>query len=101
MRYVYRNGTFRDPHTNEPMSLPERDGPCCPMVISDIPEYASPIDGKMITSRSHRRYDLEANGCREADPPKKRRGYRNPKFAIKRGLSLNEEAREKLHASKG
>lgn len=101
MRYVYRDGTFRDPRTNEPMPLPERGGPCCPMVMSDIPPYESPIDGRMITSRSARRYDLESNGCRESDPPKKKRGFINPKFALKRGLPLNEEAREKLHANKG
>lgn len=90
-RYVWRDGHFRDRDGN-PMPVPERDEICTPQVISDIPEYRSPIDGSLITSRSQRRYDLESNGCYEMDPPKTRRGYRNPKFAAKRGLPLNEEA---------
>ncbi len=92
-RYVRRDGAWRDPHTNEPMPIPERDGVCAPRVMSDIPEYRSPIDGKLITSRSQRRYDLESNNCVEADPPKRKKGYRNKRFAERRGLPLNEEAR--------
>lgn len=95
-RYVWRDGCFRDPRTNEPMPMPERDGVCAPMVQSDIAEYRSPIDGTLIGSRSARRYDLQKNNCIEADPPKKRRGYRNPNFALKRGLPLNEEARDTM-----
>lgn len=95
-RYVRRDGQWVDPLTNEPMEMPERDGVCCPMVIGDIEPYASPIDGKMITSRSARRYDLESNNCREVDPPKRPRGYKNKKFAERRGLKLNEEAMDTL-----
>ena len=98
-RYVWRDGHFRDPVTNEPMPVPERNGPCTPMLQSDIPDYRSPIDGRLITSRSHRRYDLESNGCVPAEP-RKNRGYNNPTFALKRGLKLNEEAREKHEAAK-
>lgn len=98
-RYVWRDGAWRHPQTNEPMPIPEREGPCMPMVQSDIDTYLSPIDGKPITSRSHRRYDLEKNGCVPAEPRKKR-GYRNPTFALKRGLPLNEEAREKYESSR-
>jgi hypothetical protein len=95
-RFVWRGGQFVDPRTNAPMPMPERDGLCCPMVQSDIPEYRSPIDGKLITSRTHRRYDLESNNCVAAEP--KRRGYKNPHFALKRGLPLNEQVKDKLHA---
>jgi hypothetical protein len=94
-RYVWRDGCYRNPSTNEPMPIPERDEICAPLVQSDIQEYRSPIDGKLIGSRSTRRYDLEANGCVEA-PPSKKRGYRNPKWALKRGLKLNEETRDTL-----
>ena len=94
MRYVWRGGRFRDPRTGEPMQVPEGNDVCCPAVVSDIQEYRSPIDGRPITSRSARRYDLEANDCVEAEPPKRKKGYRNPKFAAKRGLALNEEARD-------
>ena len=92
---VWRDGCWRNPVTGEPMEIPERDGLCTPHVISDIAEYRSPIDGRPITSRSARRYDLEANGCVELDPPKKKRGYRNPRFAAKRGLPLNEEVMDR------
>ena len=40
----------------------------CPTVRGDIEEYRSPIDGKLITSRSQRREDLKANGCIEWEP---------------------------------
>lgn len=98
-RYVWRDGHFYDRSTGEPMEIPEREGVCMPMVRSDIPEYLSPIDGKPITSNSHRRYDLEANGCVPAEPRKKR-GYKNPRFAAKHGLPLNEEGREALERRK-
>lgn len=67
-----------------------------PMVMRDIPEYLSPIDGRPITSRSHRRYDLESNGCVEVDPPKKptkgatTRGLKNKRFATKHRAKPNE-----------
>ena len=93
MKFVWKDGHFRD-RDGSPMPIPERTGICAPRVMSDIPEYRSPIDGTLITSRSQRRYDLEKNGCVEMDPPKKKRGYKNPRFAKKHGLTLNEEARE-------
>jgi hypothetical protein len=92
-RYVWRDGRFRDPATGDPMPMPAGDSICCPLVLSDIAEYRSPIDGRPISSRSTRREDLKRNDCVEAEP-RKPRGYRNPKFALKRGLPLNEEARD-------
>lgn len=94
-RYVWKDGQFVHASTGEPMPIPERTEVCCPQVMSDIPEYVSPITGLPITSRSHRRYDLEKHDCVEA-PPRKKRGYRNPRFAKKHGLTLNEEARDTL-----
>jgi hypothetical protein len=79
MRYVWRGGRFVDPATNEPMYIPE--GPVAsPQLMRDIPEYRSPIDGKLITSRSQRREDLRANGCVEVDPPKDR-VFRRKRYA--------------------
>jgi len=92
--YVWRGNGWYDKRTGEMMVL-HGNAVCCPAVISDIQEYRSPIDGKLITSRSHRRYDLEKNGCVEAEP-RKRKGYNNPKFALKRGLPLSEQARDSL-----
>lgn len=66
-----------------------------PTVISDIPEYRSPIDGRVIASRSERRDDLKRNNCVEYEPsmsPTKGK-YRNPSFCAKRGLEVSEEYR--------
>jgi hypothetical protein len=93
-RFVWRNNQWCDARSNEPMPMPERDAPCCPRIHGDIAEYRSPIDGKLISSRSSRRYDLESNGCVEVDPTKKKRGYRNPSFARKHGLPLAEDVRD-------
>ncbi len=88
--YVWRNGDFVDKRTGKPMEV--KAGPiCAPMVMSDIPEYHSPIDGRVIGSRSERREDLRRNNCFEVDPPRKPRGLKNPAFAKKHGLPLNEE----------
>lgn len=69
-----------------------------PTVISDIPEYASPIDGRMITSRSHRKEDLKRNNCVEWEPSlsptRGERKFKNPHFCQKRGLQVAEEFRQ-------
>jgi len=92
-RYIWKPGEgFRHHSTGEPMDIPERDGVCAPMVQSDIPEYMSPVGSGLITSRSARREDLKRHDCVEA-PPRKNRGYKNPRFAKKHGLPLKEESR--------
>lgn len=97
-RYVFRNGQFVDPSTDEPMPLPERDGVVMPMIQSDIEPYKSPVDGRVIGSRSARRDDLARNNCVPYEPmgnaPK---GLTNPKFAAKHNAMhlLTPEARDK------
>lgn len=94
-RYVFRDGIFVDRQTGIPMEKPFANEICAPHVISDIPDYASPIDGRMITSRSERRDDLKRNNCVEFEPslsPTKGK-YRNADFCRKRGLSVSEEFR--------
>lgn len=96
-RYVRRNGLFVNAQTGEPLlSDEERNAPLAvPTIISDIPAYASPIDGRMITSRSERRDDLKRNNCVEFEPsmsPTKGK-YRNKAFCEKRGLQVSEEYR--------
>ena len=93
--YVWRDGRFVDKATGLPMlNQAERAREvCAPMVMRDTPEYRSPIDGRLITSRSQRREDLIRNGCVEVDPPKKPRGFKNARFAKKRGLELAEQYR--------
>jgi hypothetical protein len=90
--YLLRNGALIDKRTGLPMAVADGDAVRCPMVRSDITEYRSPIDGRPITSRSQRREDLERNACVEVDPPPNRSGYRNPRFALKRGLPLREDS---------
>lgn len=87
--YVWRNGRFVDKATGEPMQVRDPNAICRPYVVSDIPEYASPIDGRMITTRSERREDLKRNGCVEVDPPKHGRALRNKRFAAKHGLPVD------------
>lgn len=89
-RYVWDKATFtfRDRKTGEPMQVKDPNAICMPMICSDIPEYRSPIDGKLITSRSHRREDLKRNGCIEVDPPKRPRGFKNKRFAAKHNLPI-------------
>jgi hypothetical protein len=90
--YVWRNGRWREKASGEPMQLSAPATVAAPIVQSDIAEYRSPIDGQLITSRSQRREDLRRHGCVEAEPrPTHKRGYRNPRFATKRGLPLRED----------
>jgi len=91
-RYVWTNGDFVDAN-GEPMPIPQRDGLCVPFVVSDIPDYRSPIDGRLISGRSQRREDLRKNNCVEFEPsmsPTKGK-IRNKKFAAKHGLQVSEE----------
>lgn len=93
------------PHNCLPERNLKRASFATPFIAGDIPEYRSPIDGKPITSRSHRREDLKRNDCVEwepgmgkAKPSQKDRTpgqYKNPKFAMKHGLPMSEEARVK------
>ena len=91
-RYIWdsKTYTFRDRKTGEPMEVKDPNAICAPMIISDIPEYRSPIDGRPITSRTHRREDLKRNDCVEVDPPKRPRGFKNERYANKHNMPLME-----------
>lgn len=95
-RYFWKKekNCFQDRDGN-PMPMPERTTVCAPRIHSDIEEYRSPIDGRPIGSRSSKREDLKRNDCVESDPPKEKKGYRNPSFALKRGLKLREDVLHK------
>lgn len=98
-KFVKRNGQWVNKSTGEAMLSPEEQSRpiSMPMIISDIPEYTSPIDGRMITSRSQRRDDLKRNNCVEYEPSlsptKGQAKFRNKAFAEKRGLTVSEEYR--------
>lgn len=94
MRYTWTSNGFVDANGNR-MVIPERDGVCAPMVLSDMDPITSPIDGKVISSRSELRYELEKHDKRIQEPsesPTKGK-IRNKDFAKKRGLSVSEEYR--------
>lgn len=93
--YILRGGELVEKKTGVAISLPR--GPLrAPMVVSDIPEYRSPIDGRMISGRADRREDLKRNNCVEAGDTAqslskgKRDVFRNARFAKKYGLKLSE-----------
>lgn len=44
-----------------PDYTPEPRGP---FVMGEIPDYTSPVDGKVISGRAQRREDMRRNGCR-------------------------------------
>lgn len=70
----------------------EIDRPKASYVRGDLPGYISPATGKWIEGRAARRDDLARSGCVEVDPPKRKRGLVNERFAKKHGLAFDAEA---------
>lgn len=87
--YVYdkERGIMVDKRTGAPMV--DGDGPLqTPMTFSDTPGYRSPITGEWIEGRRARRYDMQKHNCVDGnDISSGPKGFRNPKFAAKRGLT--------------
>ncbi len=93
-RYRWTPDGFVDRDGNR-MVIPERNGVCMPVVQSDMAPITSPIDGKVISSRSQLRYELEKHDKRIQEPsesPTKGK-IRNHDFAKKRGLTVSQEYR--------
>jgi hypothetical protein len=99
MAVIYRTADKAAPGTDKRADFPT------PLVMREINEYRSPIDGKLITSRTERNEDCKRNDAIPWEPgigskagaDKRAPGlYKNPKFAAKRGLPLAPEVREKL-----
>lgn len=94
--FVLREGQLVNKRTGE--VVPSTGEIAMPMVMRDIPEYESPIDGRLITSRSERREDLKRNNCIEVDPANtltkgRTDVFKNKRFAKKHGLTLAEQYR--------
>lgn len=89
-RYIWRDGEFRDRLTGEAMDKPYAGQIVLPAVLSDIPEYRSPIDGQPITSRSHRREDLKRNNCVEYEPSMKPKSEKFEAFEERRQRAIAE-----------
>lgn len=94
--YVFRDGIFVNKRTGEPLNKnPAEFTPSMPMIMKPMPEYRSPVDGRVINSRQERRDDLKRNNCVEFEPslsPTKGK-FKNKRFAEKRGLTIAEEHR--------
>ena len=87
--YVYSKelGVMVDKETGERMNRDGSNAPLAtPMTFSDLPGYQSPIDGSWIEGRRARKYDLEKNGCVDANDISKPKKLKNERFAKKRGL---------------
>jgi hypothetical protein len=98
MAVIYRTSEKVEPSRDKRADFP------APLVMREISEYRSPIDGKPITSRTERNEDCSRNdaipwepgigskaGAKERTPG----FYRNPKFAKKRNLPLHESVKDK------
>lgn len=91
--YVYdaEQGRMVHKETRAPMVSGEFK-PVLPQVVSDTPGYRSPVDGRWVEGRRQRRYDLESNGCIDAnDLPNRPQGFKNERFAKKYNLPMKEE----------
>ena len=73
--------------TGEP-DAPKSVALSAPRVFGDYEGYQSPIDGSWIEGRRARQYDMEKNGCVDANDftPAGGRGFKNERFAKKHGL---------------
>lgn len=99
MRYIWDNERrdFVEPADYHASKAAQADGRVSsfptPFVMSDIPEYTSPASGKAITSRSARREDLKATGCREVDPSEVEVTWNKPSMERKYSKRAKELAR--------
>ena len=82
----------------------ERSDLPAPMVMREIAEYKSPIDNRLITSRSERNEDCKRNdaipwepgiGSKAGAKDRTPGFYKNEKFAKKRNLPLHESVKDK------
>lgn len=98
----FRTDQLYDKSTGERMRVPRRRGFCRPHLWSDMLEYESPMEeGKIITSRSHRREDMAKHGMVAWEPINNRpRGYADAKFCKENNLPHSEAAAEWLAGEK-
>lgn len=72
--------------------VPESGRICAPRVVADVPDYISPVTGKLVSGIVQRREDLKRAGCvdgRELGPRfGKTHGVKSPALAKRLGLPL-------------
>jgi hypothetical protein len=95
---VTRDGRLQNKRTGE--LVPDDNRPIsAPTLARDYGAYESPMGTGMIEGRAAHREDLKRNGCRVLEPGEAVEPggkpfyptYRNPSFALKRGLKLEGE----------
>ena len=88
---VLDDGSLVDKETGEKL-VHKRRKICAPMIRSDVPDYISPVTGKLVSGMAQRREDLKRSGCvdaRELGPSfGKTKGVRSEKWAKRLGLPL-------------
>ena len=99
MRYIWRNGKFRDPATDEPMPIRDDNAICRPAIRSDIAAYKSVVSNKLIDGRADQREDLKRNGCRLAEPSEFTiEGCRTEKWAKRLKMDVVDMSEKRLSA---
>ena len=85
--YVFNEtlGAMVDKATGERM-VPIDAPLATPQVFGDTPDYQSPIDGRLVSGRRARRYDMESNNCVDANDLDQPKGLTNERFMKKKGL---------------
>lgn len=77
--YVIRDGALIDKRTGQLLDI-EDCAICAPIVVSDLPEYISPVTRRPVDGRAARREDLKRANCREVDPSEYRPTYISERF---------------------
>lgn len=60
-------------------------------ISSDIPDYLSPVTGKLVSGKVQRREDLKRNNCFEVDRNYGRKPPKRETLEIKESRELNEK----------
>jgi hypothetical protein len=85
-KYVLRANGWVDPDTGQPMPIPQRDGICVPTIRGDIPDYVSPVTGKVVSGRAARRDEMAKHDLVEVPPrPKDKKVVHSKKLAERLG----------------
>ena len=91
--YRWNGEQFVDKQTGAPMELPERGEIAMPAVFGDLPDYESPITGKVVSGRAARREEFKKHNVIEKDPlPKEKKYAHSKKWADRLGYEWTGKA---------
>lgn len=72
-----------------------------PMVLSDLPAYASPLGDGVVEGRAARREHLKRNDCREVDPGEFVPRYRSERMAKRLGREWDADGARTREQERG